>query len=615
MGSTEYDEILTSVGRPMAVLAGPGAGKTYLLADRLRWLLGQGAKKQEITILTFARDASRNMREKLIDPTGDFRMDPGHLPRISTMHSLGLQIVKRDPHSVNLLKTNLKVQDSDDVKKLMYRDAALILGFTEHDGRDALECKECGDCQQDSDERKCAICEKYWQIMSKCNRLDFDDQILFACRVLKKNPKMLQEYQSHAKHLLVDEYQDINAAQYRFIKLLSERSRGGLLVVGDDAQSIYEFRGASPTHILAFDEAFSDGVVRRLPYSRRCHERIMEEAFKVLEKHYTEWSGTPELNYLVEPGEEPHIWQFPSELAEAKMVATIARRSIPEKSVLILAPRAGCFAPISRKLSQYGVPHGCPVALVPQGTKDRMAVAKRFAEWTVSQSDSFLTRLVIEDLINIGIAKVPGAKKDKRCSPETIAYRIEQETEVARLWEHVDKRNDLFSVIRSLHTDNETLRKIRHALVSLTDAYADFKGDSQGEFAKRLSVVTGMWTDPSKLADDIRNIAILMESQSPAGAGSVQLKTMRKAKGLEADIVIVVALEDDMVPTTSSNVAEEARLFYVAMTRAKHDLYLFHAFSRPRNYSYGEVRMDKPRSRFLDAIGRESEYKPTKKRA
>ncbi len=220
----------------------------------------------------------------------------------------------------------------------------------------------------------------------------------------------------------------------------------------------------------------------------------------------------------------------------------------------------------------------------------------------------------MEEIINNGIAKVPGARKDKKCRPETIEKRIEEEIEIAKLWERVDKENNLFSVIKNLEKPDKTLMKIRAGLLSIVDSYYDFKTEKRGEFAKQLSVISGIWCDPSKLAEDISKIVKLLDPQLSTGLGWVQLKTMRKAKGLEADVVIIAGLEDDIVPNHRSNLAEEARLFYVSMTRAKEDLLLFHSYKRPRNISYGQDLVEKQRSTFLDVIGRKSEWRGYKRK-
>lgn len=606
MALSNYEDIVTNFDSPTIVLAGPGTGKTYLLADRIMRLLNNETDKNTITVITFGTDANQYMINNLTDPNEDFKINFADLPHISTMHSLGLKIIKEKPREVNLRKTNLEVQDDEKVKKLMYRDAAFMLSFTEEDGKEALDCKQFGDCRENPDLNKCKICRKYWEIMSKCNCIDFDDQILFACKILENNPDILDKYQSQAEHLLVDEYQDINAAQFRLIELLSRESRNGLFVVGDDAQSIYGFRGSTPEFILSFTEHYPDAETATLTISRRCHEKIMEDSFKVLEKYYEEWSGRPEFEYIDKEGEAPAIWQLSSEVAEAKMVARIARFSVHDKKiVLILVPKKEFFPLITKELSNYGVAYDCTESFLPR----RIEMIRRLFDWIKNPNANFLTRLVVEDLINDGIAKVPGARKDRRCRPETIERRIAEETEIARLWESVNIRNDLFSVIRTLDNPNTTLVKIRDSLLNLKNLYNDYVGDNRGEFLKQLSIITGIWMNPSNLEEDISSVVNLLQPQNPTSPGLVKLRTMRKAKGLQADAVIIVGLESDIMPDPRSDKVEEARLFYVSMTRSKKDLYMFHAYRRPRNISYGENLTDKRRSEFLDAISRDSEFK------
>ena len=605
MALNNYEEIVSNCASPTLVLAGPGAGKTYLLADRVKRLLDNGTDKVIITVLTFGKDANQHMINKLTEPSG-FNIPFNKLPHISTMHSLGFEIVKEKPHDINLHKPDLKVQGDENVKRLMYRDAALILGYTENDSKEALKCKQYGDCKENPEEKKCQICEKYWEIMSKCNYIDFDDQILFACRILEKNPTILKKYQSRAKHLLVDEYQDINTAQFRLIELLSRESRNGLFVVGDDAQSIYGFRGCDPKFILRFGKDFPGSETPPLAYSWRCPEKIMCDAIKVLKKYYTDWTGEQKLEYKVPSGEPPQIWRLPSDKAEAKKVAVIARQFIQEKkSILILVPKKEFFPLITQELSKRGIVYSCPISFLPE----RVEIAKLFVDWVTIPSDTFTTRLVIEELINKGIAHIPGAKKDRRTTQENIKKRIIEETKIAKLWGQVDKKHDLFSVIKNLKEPNKTLTKIRDGLLNLSDLFINFKKEKRGEFIKQLSIASGIWVDPSKLMDDITKITELLNSQNTTGLGWVQLNTMRKAKGLEADVVIIVGLEDDIVPNPRSDLVEESRLFYVSMTRAKEKLFLFHAYKRPRNISYGDVLMDKPRSGFLEIIGRKSEWR------
>jgi DNA helicase-2/ATP-dependent DNA helicase PcrA len=602
-----YEEIVTHFDAPTLVLAGPGAGKTYLLADRIKRLLQAGVDKDNITVLTFGKDANRHMREELINPKGTFRVPVDNLPHISTMHSLGLNIVQEKPRHVKLKKTDLRVQNEEDVKRLLFRDAALILGYDEADSYEASTCKSCNDCSESPGAKYCHICEKYREIMSKCNYIDFDDQIHFACDILEGYQDVLDKYQARAKYLLVDEYQDINAAQFRLIELLSRKNPSGLFVVGDDAQSIYAFRGGDPKFILRFKDDFPGAEVTTLAHSRRCPQKIMKDSFKVLRKYYPGWTGEPELEYHKGDGELPVLYHLSSDSYEARVAAAIAHDAIQEKkTVLILVPKKEFFPLLLKELGKMQVPHNCSVDLLP----DRVATAKRFIDWVRNPDDTFVTRLVIEDLINGGIANVPGAKKDRRSKDSTIEKRVAEERSIAKLWREVDKDNDLYSAIKRDDSGNRTLATIRDALLRFEQTYNDYKRDNRGEFVKQLALITGIWIEPSKMAEDIAEVAGLIQAEQPFGSTSAQLLTMRKAKGLEAQVVIIVGLEDDIIPNPrNDNVEEEARLVYVSMTRAKEKLYLLHSFKRPRNISYGPEMSRKARSRFLDALGRKSEYK------
>jgi superfamily I DNA/RNA helicase len=246
---------------------------------------------------------------------------------------------------------------------------------------------------------------------------------------------------------------------------------------------------------------------------------------------------------------------------------------------------------------------------LPEDVNRRLHILSRLLEWTRNPQNSFETRLAIESLINSGVAKVPGAIKGKRCKHETIAKRVEIETEIARLWEGVNRGGNLLDALMEVGNPSDHLRLIRDILLGLLESYRNPKRELEGEFAKRLSLAAGVWADPLKLTEDITCVIEHMDASRPTSFGAVQLMTMRRAKGLEADVVIMAGLEDDIIPNpASSTTDEEARLFYVSMTRATERLYMLHSYLRPRNISFGPEVTGKVRSRFLDAIGKPSKY-------
>jgi DNA helicase II / ATP-dependent DNA helicase PcrA len=607
MKTHDYESIVTNYKQPILVLAGPGAGKTYLIGDRIKRLIESGISEKNITVLTFGRDASLNLKSKLLDAINGFSLPYDKLPNISTMHSLGFEILNRNLRHFDLLKENLRILDDDKIKNLLFRDAALCLALEKDIAIKALGCKINGNCQIDNEKDDCQICLLYRKIMSYCNYIDYDDQILLALELLERDPNLLKEYQNKSEHLLVDEYQDINAAQFKLIELLSRKSRTGLFAVGDDAQSIYGFRGGTPDYILKFKEHFSDAFTPPLNHSRRCPENIIKDAEKVLLKYYNTWSGPFKLTYHVTDGEEPKIIQVKSEKAEAELVASISLKALNEKrSVLILVPKKSFFRQISYTLSKFGVPHLCPTNLLSPWSYDRILTISKLMNWVQDPDDNFKTRVAMETLLNHGNTRISGGKITKNIKKATIQKRFEIETELAQLWTKVTRKNNLFSALLSLTKISKELEKIKASLQQLLELYKNVKTD--GEFILHLVNSSEVWIVPEKFTEDFTGIINILDTSPSLGFNCVQLMTMRKAKGLEADVVIMVGLEDDIIPSNNAPLSEESRLFYVSMTRAKKTLYLIHSYRRPRYISFGPDLTAKRRSRFVEAIGRKSQY-------
>lgn len=187
-----------------------------------------------------------------------------------------------------------------------------------------------------------------------------------------------------------------------------------------------------------------------------------------LKKYYPTWTGPFKLEYHVPDGDVPIIWQVPSNQAEAEWTARVARQAIAEKkTLLILVPKKEFSPAISKALTRYAVPHQCAANLLPEPVNRRLHTLYRLLKWVKDPHNSFQTRLAIESLMNSGIAKVPGATKGKRCKPGTIERRIEIETEIARLWEGVSKKRDLFNTLMGVSTPSKPLQLIRETLEGL----------------------------------------------------------------------------------------------------------------------------------------------------
>lgn len=271
---------------PLLLLAGPGTGKTYNLAKRIKYLVeNKNVQPNNITVITFTAAAARNMQDRISDHSiTDLYIPNEKQPKmICTMHSLGNRIIMEKSSDLGFKET-LQVINSDRLQKLIFEDAAQLVEFNRSDGMEAQKCRQYGECNR-TDEKKCKICKKYEEILRSCSAIDYNDQILLACTLLKQDALLLEKYQSYCKNLLVDEYQDINVAQFELIRLLTKGQGNGLFVVGDDDQSIYSWRGGSPRFIRKFTEYFGQGAqVKPLQKSFRCHPNLLKGAVSIVFK-------------------------------------------------------------------------------------------------------------------------------------------------------------------------------------------------------------------------------------------------------------------------------------------------------------------------------------------
>jgi superfamily I DNA/RNA helicase len=586
---------------PLLVLAGPGTGKTYQLAKRIHFLVDvHSVSPDEITVITFTRAAAKSMRNKLSEKDKPEYLEPAKQPkRIVTMHSLGLTIINEYASRIGLEPDVAVVSDSD-LRGALIRDAALLVGLGEKDAKLAKRDKETANPKRSANSK--ATLAKYDELLRACNAVDFDDQIAIACKILESFADALQEYQALAKHLLVDEYQDINEDQYRLIKLLSAANPSGLFAVGDDDQSIYSFRGGDPSFIRNFSSSFAGAKVFQLQLSRRCLKNILDCAVAVVSKYDSGRSPKAEPTYdsTADPG-IVNICSCPTEIAEAEHIAKVIWKKLAigeARDCFVLIPNRNYLAPVVNALSRANVPHEVGAANEGPVEWNRLKIIR---DWAALPSDPLLTRHLIELVILAGTTSMPS---EKVRLDEKLRLRHRLNEKVAKLWLPVLARTN--SLLESLERSSQASRylgEVWSLLKSLRDAYDSDQAATFVDCVTRALRLLGGVDDFYKCLADL-------EAAPGRGATSevpVRILTYNNSKGLEADCVFVIGLEGKTIPKDVADAratAEEARRIFVTMTRARRELHLHHARRRTGASTYQSMSGGLARSVFLDCLPR-----------
>jgi len=599
------DDDLHKIPGPALILAGPGTGKTTRLGKRIRHLVHElNVSPNDITIITFTTAAAKNMRNRISDKSKpDLYLPFSSQPKsIRTMHSLGHKILRENSTALGL-GDSIRVVPDDYLRSIIVGDAAQLAGLPRGAGDEVVKCRQFGNCKPHDDER-CKICTLYKAILRRCSAVDHDEQILLACRFIKDNPEALAKYKASARHLLVDEYQDINAAQFELISLLSEGQRDGLFVVGDDDQSIYSWRGGSPEFIRRFNIDFgADAKVVPLLESFRCHRHILEGAMRIVEEFDRQRLHKVGFEYRVEDGPKIQIHNVPSDEKEANEVRRIIEKALPSQDVLILVPHRQFRAAIAEELRSAQIPFSSPVNLPGQG----LPLISTLSLWLSNPADSLSFRRCLEAYLERPGTDVPSklVKKREKKEQREIAFG-----RIAELWNDVlsGHTNSLWSSLDAKKNADDMYTPAWSAFANLLDLYRS--GKDIAAFSAGVANHLAPWR---KIPEFLTEVSSWVESVSERGSfgevSGVRLMTLQGAKGLEASVVCVVGLEDGTLPRDFDEVSltEQARLLFVSMTRAKNELHLFHARKRSggvvlRNiYEKGEPP-DIKRSRFINSI-------------
>ena len=629
-------EAVAQTEGPVLILAGAGSGKTRVLTHRIAYLMDEkGVNPWNILAITFTNKAAQEMRER-VDKLVGFGSESIW---VSTFHSACVRILRR--HIDNLgYDTNFTIYDTDDQKSLMkdvcrkmnidtkiYKERSLFAQISHAKDElltpDDMEMKAAGDYNM---KKVASVYREYQAALRKNNALDFDDLIVKTVELFEKCGAVLEYYQERFKYIMVDEYQDTNTAQFKFISLLAQRYQN-LCVVGDDDQSIYKFRGANIGNILGFEHVFPDARVIRLEQNYRSTKNILNAANQVIannteRKAKTLWTENEE-------GSKVHFRQFLNAYEEAEYVAgeigKLKRNGLGNYRDCAILYRTNAQ---SRIFEEKFIAANIPYKLVGgvnfyarKEIKDLLCYLKTINN---ARDDLAVQRIINVPKRGIG-ATTLGRVQDYADNMGISLYEaLRVAEEVPSIGRSLSKIDGFVTFIQMLKSkaDVLTVEEILQEVIDSTGYVAELEAEDTEESRARIENIDELISktvayqeameeqnQPATLSGFLEEVALVADIDTvDPDQDYVLLMTLHSAKGLEFPKVFMVGMEDGIFPShmtisygDDGEMEEERRLCYVGITRAMKDLTLTCAQQRMIR---GETQYNRV-SRFVREIPRE----------
>ena len=629
-------EAVAQTEGPVLILAGAGSGKTRVLTHRIAYLMDEkGVNPWNILAITFTNKAAQEMRER-VDKLVGFGSESIW---VSTFHSACVRILRR--HIDNLgYDTNFTIYDTDDQKSLMkdvcrkmnidtkiYKERSLLAQISHAKDElltpDDMEMKAAGDYNM---KKVASVYREYQAALRKNNALDFDDLIVKTVELFEKCGAVLEYYQERFKYIMVDEYQDTNTAQFKFISLLAQRYQN-LCVVGDDDQSIYKFRGANIGNILGFEHVFPDARVIRLEQNYRSTRNILNAANQVIannteRKAKTLWTENEE-------GSKVHFRQFLNAYEEAEYVAgeigKLKRNGLGNYRDCAILYRTNAQ---SRIFEEKFIAANIPYKLVGgvnfyarKEIKDLLCYLKTINN---ARDDLAVQRIINVPKRGIG-ATTLGRVQDYADNMGISLYEaLRVAEEVPSIGRSLSKIDGFVTFIQMLKSkaDVMTVEEILQEVIDSTGYVAELEAEDTEESRARIENIDELISktvayqeameeqnQSATLSGFLEEVALVADIDTvDPDQDYVLLMTLHSAKGLEFPKVFMVGMEDGIFPShmtisygDDGEMEEERRLCYVGITRAMKDLTLTCAQQRMIR---GETQYNRV-SRFVREIPRE----------
>jgi len=623
----EQREAVVHPGGPMLVFAGAGSGKTRVITYRIARLIYEGVPPARILAVTFTNKAARELRERVEHLMG--YTDRGMW--IGTFHSLCSRLLRIDGKAIGL-DPNFVIYDDGDQLAII-RDILKQMNIDDKSIQPRAVLSEISNAKEKlhSPERYtdraasyfekivAQIFPKYNQRLAKANALDFDDILGYANRLLEQRQDIREKYQERFLHVLVDEYQDVNFAQYNLVHLLAGKHRN-IVVVGDDDQSIYAWRGADVALILRFGSDYPDAKIIKLERNYRSTKTILAAANAVISRNRSR--ASKELWTENEQGKSISLMQAGTEQDEGRLVAEriqteVNRATRKFRDFAVLYRTNAQSRILEEAFLSARIPH---VLVGGQRFYERKEIKDMLAYLRLTynpQDEAAFNRCINTPTRGIGataLAKIAetatrrGVSLSEAASDQELQNSLTKKT-ASSLRSFLGGLEDARNVAQN-GSITETLRGLMTSSGMIDALKAEGSQDSIArlENLQEMLNVTAEYdatADEPSLGAFLEGVSLVADVDALTGENgdAVTLMTLHSAKGLEFPVVFLAGLEEGIFPHARSlasdkELEEERRLAYVGMTRAREELHLLHAHRRS---TYGTPNFN-PRSRFLDEV-------------
>lgn len=631
---------------PSLIIAGAGSGKTRVLTCRIAHMIEKGVPPSRILALTFTNKAAREMRERIgtLVPDG-----MGRYLWMGTFHSIFSRILRAEAETIGFPAsfTIYETSDSRNVVKAIVKELNLpeeqykpkemfarisfcknnLVTAASYESVDALVA-------EDRERRRPQFAEIYKRYTARCKAngaMDFDDLLLYTNYLFRDHPDVLAKYQERFGYILVDEYQDTNYAQYVIIRRLAER-HANLCVVGDDAQSIYSFRGAKIENILRFQKDFPHAEVFKLEQNYRSTQTIVNAANSII--RHNKMQLPKNVFSMNDAGEKIRVIKAYTDQEEAQLIVDELRRRSHDdpqagwSDMAILYRTNAQSRAMEEALRRRGIPYkiyGGTSFYQRKEIKDVIA----YIRLVINPADDEAFRRIVNyparGIGEVTVARIADLAQSEGTSLWDAASRMDPQ---APEFKTVGKKiSNFVDIIRSLNLGrvNQTLYEFGLEVATRSGIIGSFKMENSPEAASALENIEELLNSMQSFREQrdaflvpeedepgeptpeewLQNVALLtdMDSEKTEDREKVTLMTVHAAKGLEFKYVFVVGMEENLFPSLLSlssehDLEEERRLFYVAVTRAKRAATLSFAQTR---FKWGNMEFCKP-SRFLGEI-------------